>query len=194
MWWKTLYYIGQIDLSSLEKKNMPIPEEIKEAISALDNNIRWRIVEMLQKREESAYTELLGVLNVPKGSLTHHLNKLMESGIIDNFSKEEFGGPFSSYYRLSSFGNDMINGILSSIQILPIINIERHGVELEPPRFETYDVDKYLDSSELEKGSAKCIHQRLDPVWVQDRRRETYSHPSPENRRIRIDRIAFVGR
>lgn len=95
---------------------MVIPEEIKEAVSSLDYDLRWRLIELIQEKEELSYTELLRKLRVKKGSLSHHLNRLMEGGILDNFSKKEFGGPYTSYYKLSQFGRDFLDGLLSSVE------------------------------------------------------------------------------
>lgn len=165
---------------------MIIPEEIKEAISALDHTLRWRIVELLQERDESAYTELLGILNIPKGSLTHHLNKLMENGIIDNYSKEEFGGPYSSYYRLSSFGKDLIAGILSSIQIESIIDTKKKYAVPEIPTFETYEIGKYLDFNRLGEIVIRCLHRRVPEVRIESKKKEVYSRFLYADRKIRV--------
>jgi len=99
---------------------MLVPEEIKEALSALDHNIRWRIIEMIEENSEMSYTGLLKKLAVQKGCLTYHLNRLMETGVLDNYSREEFNGPYSSFYQLSPFGKDLIAGLLSSVQFTPL--------------------------------------------------------------------------
>jgi DNA-binding transcriptional ArsR family regulator len=96
---------------------MIFPDEINDAIVALANEKRRRIVEFLQESEEMAYTELLDRLDLRKGSLNHHLNKLLEAGIIDNYAQGDFAGPYNSYYKLSRFGKDMISGILSSVEV-----------------------------------------------------------------------------
>lgn len=95
---------------------MIVPEEVKEAVSALSHRTRWRIVDSFLENDSLSYTELLLRLKVRKGTLTHHLNRLMESGLIDNYSGRDFGDPFSSYYQLSPFGKDLVTGILSSVQ------------------------------------------------------------------------------
>lgn len=165
---------------------MIIPEEIKEAISAIDHNLRWHIVELLQERNESAYTELLGTLNIPKGSLTHHLNRLMENGIIDNYSKEEFGGPYSSYYRLSDFGKDLVTGILSSIQIEPVIDTKEKHPAPEIRTFETYDAGKYVDFGKLEEIMIKCLHRRVPEGRIESKKKEVYSHVLYTDRETRV--------
>lgn len=87
----------------------------------MNHKIRWRIVELLQETEKLAYTELLEELNISKGSLNHHLTRLMEAGIIDNYAEGEFRGLYSSYYKLSAFGTDFAKGLLSSVEVtIPI--------------------------------------------------------------------------
>ncbi len=96
-----------------------IPNEIKDAVSALGHELRWCIVERLQQSDLS-YTELLRSIKVSKGRLTHHLNRLMESGLVDNFSQGYVKEPYSSYYRLSDFGKDFISALLISVEVVPI--------------------------------------------------------------------------
>ena len=97
-----------------------IPDEIKSAVSALSHNTRWNIIEVLQQSDMS-YTELLKTVDIQKGSLTHHLNKLMYAGLVDNYSQGKFSGPYNSYYRLSAFGKDFLEFLLSSVEVaIPI--------------------------------------------------------------------------
>jgi DNA-binding transcriptional ArsR family regulator len=93
-----------------------IPEELKDAILALSHRTRLDIIAILQKSDLS-YTQLLEKTGIQKGSLTNHLNKLMDAGLINNFSQGRFGGPYNSFYRLSRFGNDFLASLLSSIEI-----------------------------------------------------------------------------
>lgn len=123
---------------------LSIPEEIKEALSALSQRIRWRIIELIREEKSMSYTEILVRLGIQKGSLTYNLDRLMEAGILDNYSGEEFGGPYRSYYQLSPFGKDLIAGILSSIEVPPFL--ERKEKPQEP---RTFDFPKH----EMQKQS-----------------------------------------
>lgn len=106
-------------------------DEIKEAVEALASEKRWKIIELLQESEGLAYTELLNCLGIQKGSLSHHLSKLMEAGIIDNYSQDDFRGPYFSYYKLSQFGKDVISGLLSSVEVPIITKITKSYVETD---------------------------------------------------------------
>jgi DNA-binding HxlR family transcriptional regulator len=128
---------------------MIIPEDVKTAVSALSHQIRWRIIELIQEHEKLSYTEMLQRLAIHKGSLTHHLNRLMEAGMIDNYSEDGFFGPFSSYYQLSPFGKDLLMGLLSSFQFKPIpIRIETYEIrESREPVHPIKSSDDYTKSS-----------------------------------------------
>jgi hypothetical protein len=46
----------------------------------------------------------------------------MYAGLVDNYSKGEFSGPYNSYYRLSAFGKDFLASLLSSVEVaIPIV-------------------------------------------------------------------------
>lgn len=128
---------------------MIFPDELKEALSALNHDIRWRIVELIQEEETLAYTELLEKLNIQKGSLSHHLNRLMEAGILDNYAKEEFGGPYNSYYKLSRFGKDFVVGLLSSVEMTIPIEAPKRRIAPEIQPFETRRIEKRVEYAAL---------------------------------------------
>lgn len=93
------------------------PTEIKRAIHGLDNEQRWRILEVLIKGDELPYTHIHNKLGLKKkGLTTYHLNELSKAGIIQNFSKDEIRDRYSSYYEVSPFGKDLINGLLESLK------------------------------------------------------------------------------
>ena len=136
---------------------MMFPEEMKEAVSALDHDIRWRIVELIEETRGLSYTELLEALGIQKGSLTHHLNRLMEGGIIDNYSEKEFRGPYNSYYRLSRFGKDFLDGLLSSIEFT--LFVKPYSKQARLPARAVFNPQKYVDFSEIR---GLCVDLELE--------------------------------
>ena len=148
---------------------MEIPEEIKDAVSAVDHDLRWRILTLVQEKDKLAYTELLKELSIRKGSLTHHLNKLMEAGLLDNYAGEEFGDEYSSYYKLSLFGKDFIEGLLSSVQeTWPFRLAEREPeLQLKSHLIETLGkemvyVSRFGDQALQNKSHRSKVYQSLD--------------------------------
>jgi DNA-binding transcriptional ArsR family regulator len=69
---------------------------------------------------ESSYTELQKSLEVRKGSLTHHLKVLMKAGLVKNFSKGKFSGPYESFYTITELGRDLIQGLNGAFQ--PVVS------------------------------------------------------------------------
>ena len=151
------------------------PKEIKEAVSALDHDVRWSIIELIQKNEEMAYTELLRTLNIKKGSLTHHLNSLMENGLLDNYSKEKFSGPYSSYYQLSRFGKDLITGLLSSVQFPPVVKEKRRAPKIV--EFRSHTPKNHIGySGQLSEVLARVDHAKAH--ILQTKIKETKEYPA----------------
>lgn len=106
---------------SREKHLKMPPREIVMAIKGLDNAIRFAILTLLSKHQELSFTELNDILKIKKGSLAHHLEKLMNAALVKNYSKKELKGPYESYYAPTEFGRIFLSAIFES---------------LAPPRFE----------------------------------------------------------
>jgi predicted transcriptional regulator len=80
-----------------------LPTFPKKAVFALGHKQTWSIINILQQEKQLSYTELKAKTNMQKGSLNHHLNKLMDTGLVDNFSQDIISGPYKSFYRNSNF-------------------------------------------------------------------------------------------
>ena len=94
-----------------------IPEEIKDAIKAVDNEIRYAIIECLleEKQTYSYYPRLRQKLGISKRKLDYHLKELMLGGLVNNFSLKNFYDEHHSHYELSTFGKDFIGGLFQSL-------------------------------------------------------------------------------
>ena len=100
-----------------------IPVEIKSAVSALDNDHRWRILESLLTNEELSYTQILDILEIRKGSLTNHLKNLIFGNILENYTRQSIGERYDSFYKLTRFGKDLIDGLVGSLPEVAEANI-----------------------------------------------------------------------
>ncbi len=102
-----------------------MPDNLRDAVEALDHPVRVKIVEHLYDGHEATYTELLRMLGVRKGSLTYHLNMLTRAAVVDALSRldEGFGDPRRAYYVLSPWGRAVVDGLMSSYERL----VERGG-------------------------------------------------------------------
>jgi DNA-binding transcriptional ArsR family regulator len=97
-----------------------IPAEVKRAVKALDNPIRWKIVELLRAKKELSYTELTRSLDVKKGQLTYHINKLLKGAVVQNYSKDGLESKFESFYEISHFGESFVDSLLEPLQSKPL--------------------------------------------------------------------------
>ena len=99
----------------MSRNSDEIPHEIKDAISALDDPIRWRIVENLLEKNELSYTEILNSLKISKGKLSYHLAKMTRGALLEKFGKNDVSLKYDSYYCLSSYGNKVIFGLMTAL-------------------------------------------------------------------------------
>lgn len=105
---------------------MLFPEELVDAVEALDHPVRARIVEYLYDGRDATYTELLRMLGVRKGTLTYHLKILTVAAVIYTLSRldEDFGDMHKAYYRLSPWGKAVVDGLMSSFELLTAVEPE----------------------------------------------------------------------
>jgi DNA-binding HxlR family transcriptional regulator len=91
-----------------------IPQEIKNALEGLSNDLRLRILESLIEKYEMSYSEIMRGLHINnKGILTFHLGVLSENALITR--EEILGKKSGNKYRISIFGTSLINGLLSGL-------------------------------------------------------------------------------
>lgn len=102
----------------LDRTSFPrdIPKELRKAIKGLDHPNRQAIVVALEHNRSLSFTELTRLLKLSKGRLSHHLDILLDSALVRNFSKSEFKGPYDSYYALSNFGEAFIESLFSALR------------------------------------------------------------------------------
>ena len=105
---------------------MQLPEPLLDAIEALDHPVRMRIVEYLYGGRDATYTELLRMLGVRKGALTYHLKILTVAAVIYTLSRldKDFGDMHKAYYRLSPWGKAVVDGLMSSFDLLTAVEPE----------------------------------------------------------------------
>ncbi|MFC1786754.1 winged helix-turn-helix domain-containing protein [Halobacteriota archaeon] len=103
-------------MADVEKYSSEIPEEIKLAISAIDNDVRQAIVVSLSKHNELSFTELLNKLKIEKGSLSNHLKKLMKGSLVEHYFRHEFNEDKYSYYGITSFGECFVDALFQSLE------------------------------------------------------------------------------
>jgi DNA-binding transcriptional ArsR family regulator len=100
----------------VETKSFEFPYTIRNALKGLDNDLRLKIVEYLVENGETSYSKILKGLEIKnKGKLTFHLRKLSESGVIDRLELLGSNTDEKSFYNISPFGRNVVNGLMSSL-------------------------------------------------------------------------------
>jgi predicted ArsR family transcriptional regulator len=117
--------------SNVEMLSSFFPEELKGAVKGFDHKIRQAVVAALLIKGDLSFTQLSGMLGISKGLLSHHLDILLDSAFIRNYSQLEFKGRFDSYYAISSLGEALIDSFARTFalrtQRLPASNQASSG-------------------------------------------------------------------
>ncbi len=95
------------------------PEELGMAVKGFDDKIRRAIIAVLILRGDSAFMELAKELGISKGLLSHHLDQLLDSALVRNYSSSELKGRFDSYYGISTFGKVFVDSLIQSFSLGP---------------------------------------------------------------------------
>lgn len=97
---------------------------------ALRNTTRQRIFELLSERNNCSFNELLSYLNIPRQKLAYHLQILTKYNILSNFYDKREGVKDHSFYELSGFGRELISGMTSSNQNIPMSQLKENNTQL----------------------------------------------------------------
>lgn len=94
------------------------PDEIKKAITSLDNDVRQRILSYLILHGREGYSNLKTKVELTNGNINYHLNTLEEGGVIENIISSELqqNNQVGSYYQISEFGKEFINALYKSLE------------------------------------------------------------------------------
>jgi DNA-binding transcriptional ArsR family regulator len=101
----------------VEALSNSFPEELRSAVKGFDDENRQAIVAALLLRGDLSFTELAHTLDISKGLLSHHLDLLLDSALLRNYSPAEFRGRYDSYYGVSSFGEAFLASLLHTLAV-----------------------------------------------------------------------------
>lgn len=93
------------------------PEEVKGAVKGFDDKIRQAILAVLMIKGGLSFMELANELGISKALLSHHLDLLLDSALIRNYSPLELRGRFDSYYAISSLGEAFLDSLVQSLAL-----------------------------------------------------------------------------
>lgn len=94
------------------------PSDFKRLINNLHNDLQWRILEYLIKGEIK-HGKLREILNVNEGILLRETKELQKGGWIIRISPKgvSFEHDDSIVYKISKFGENLLNGALKTAYI-----------------------------------------------------------------------------
>lgn len=114
-------------MSLEEQYAREVPEEIKRAINATDNETRLGILVALLKHGEMTFSQLKEMTRLNQSTFNSHLKILMKSALITNYFRKRIGVGDYSYYDVTDFGEAFLDGLYGSLEIEPRISILRRG-------------------------------------------------------------------
>ena len=101
-----------------------LPSELKRAVEALDDDLRQAIFFVLLKNGEQSFTQIMTQLEIPRKDssiLSHHLKILEKGALIKNKYAKKEGVDSHSFYDLTDFGEDILDGLMDTIAIPRLI-------------------------------------------------------------------------
>jgi len=101
-----------------------LPSELKRAVEALNDDLRQAIFFVLLKNGELSFTQIMTELEIPRKDssiLSHHLKILEKGALIKNKYAKKEGVDSHSFYDLTDFGEDILDGLMDTIAIPRLI-------------------------------------------------------------------------
>jgi DNA-binding HxlR family transcriptional regulator len=100
----------------MSKNEFEFPPIIKKAVSGMDNELRWKILESFVNKGDMSHSRLMAELKVTnKGILNFHLKNLSKSALIERYEDLSNKTSDRSFYTISDIGKNIINGLMSAL-------------------------------------------------------------------------------
>jgi DNA-binding transcriptional ArsR family regulator len=99
-------------MPTIEEQISEIPSQLRRAIKALSEDARLAIIIILLKNGEMTFSELSRALTMSSSNLTHHLKKLTQAALIENFFQRKENTEEYSFYRATLLAEDFTRNLL----------------------------------------------------------------------------------
>ncbi|MCZ7357249.1 MAG: winged helix-turn-helix domain-containing protein [Candidatus Methanoperedens sp.] len=109
----------------IEEYANEMPLELRRAINALNDNLRLAIFFILLKYGELPFSQIMTELEIPpeySSKLTYHLKILEKGAFIKNEYTRKEGIDSYSFYDLTEFGEDIIKGLMDTLNVPRLVN------------------------------------------------------------------------
>lgn len=91
------------------------PYELRLAIDGLNNESRQKILFFLKDVEKLSFSEIRNKVETSPPLLANHLNKLIDTFLVEHFYEHKIGDERYSYYKISTFGKYLIENMLETL-------------------------------------------------------------------------------
>ena len=143
------------------------PEEIRDAIKAIDNKNRQAILGVLLLKGELSFAELRDLLGLKNNVMWPHLKALEKGGLIENFMRKGFTDRKRSFYRISPFGHRFVKALFESLSfrdvlIAPLAPTTSQPLQLDPDKYAVRGEEGIVvawATSQQEYTSSIMLHQ-----------------------------------
>jgi DNA-binding transcriptional ArsR family regulator len=92
------------------------PSLIVRAIEALGDRNRRQILISLNNSGPLAYSQIVQLTKLGKGTLNHHLEKLVSGALVRNFRGDSPASVYTSFYELSPIGRRLVDQIFGAFE------------------------------------------------------------------------------
>jgi len=99
--------------------NLPI--EVRNAIKTLQDDTRIEILLTLSENGEMSFSPIGHSMGLSSSGLTYHLQPLKESALIENFFKKVENVDSHSFYRVTEFGERLIDSLFRILNPGPVL-------------------------------------------------------------------------
>lgn len=108
----------------IEEYANEMPLELRRAVDALNDSLRLAIFFVLFKYGEMPFSQIMTELEIPQeysSKLTYHLKKLEKGALIKNEYIKKEGVDNYSFYDLTNFGEETLNGLMNTIAVTRLV-------------------------------------------------------------------------
>ncbi len=120
----------------VDKNELPLL--VKNSIKAICDENRQKILIFLNNNGSKSFIEISKKLKMPKNTLSHHIKKLMLSGLLYNhYVRNEFTGKYS-FYEVSKLGKRFLESLLNFMK--PHKQVKEDIISLDTEKsFDVFD-------------------------------------------------------
>jgi DNA-binding transcriptional ArsR family regulator len=105
--------------------------EVKRALRALQDDTRLEILLKLSEKEDMSFSQIQDLMKLPSPNVTYHLQALQEGALIENFFKKVEDVDSHSFYRVTEFGERILDSLFRVLTPGPILVEYRRTHERE---------------------------------------------------------------